>query len=54
MKRKAAHALRAWLATQALPNVQLTIDPGPPRPDTPSGKLRTVIVETGVRHQAGA
>jgi putative adenylate-forming enzyme len=45
VKRKATRELRAWLATQSLGNVRLTLEAGPPRPDAPSGKLRTVIVD---------
>lgn len=44
-RRRAASALKQWLAEQSLPNVQLTLDPQPPRADRPSGKMRTVVVE---------
>ena len=38
-------ALRDYLAAQALPNVRLTLDRGPPRIDPCSGKLHSVVIE---------
>jgi len=40
---KAMSALRSYLETQGLPNVRLRLDPAPPQPDAPSGKLRQVV-----------
>jgi phenylacetate-coenzyme A ligase PaaK-like adenylate-forming protein len=48
VRRKVAHALRAWLATQSLENVRLAFDAAPPRRDAASGKLRSVVVEAHV------
>jgi hypothetical protein len=39
----AARALHAYLAHQALDNVELCLDAQPPVPDPRSGKLREVI-----------
>jgi hypothetical protein len=36
-------ALRAFLDRQSLPNVRVSLDPGRPRTDRRSGKLREVI-----------
>lgn len=44
-RAQAAAALRAWLATQSLANVRIEQDPGPPRLDARSGKMRCVVVE---------
>jgi phenylacetate-CoA ligase len=41
----ASAALREYLATQALPNVQITLDEEAPAPDPVSGKLREVVAE---------
>ncbi len=46
VRARAAVALKSWLREQSLPNVELVQDPSPPHFD-PSGKLRSVIVETG-------
>lgn len=43
--RTAAAALRDYLAKQSLANVQVVLDPQPPKADARSGKLRQVIVE---------
>ena len=48
-KRRAASALKQWLAEQSLPNVRLTLDRRPPRADAASGKLRTVVVDDDSR-----
>ena len=45
VRRKVAQSLRAWLETQSLANVRVTFEPGPPRIDAASGKLRAVVVE---------
>jgi phenylacetate-coenzyme A ligase PaaK-like adenylate-forming protein len=45
VRARAAGALKSWLALQSLPNVELVMDPAPPRIDQPSGKLRSVVVE---------
>lgn len=44
-RRRAAQALRSYLAAQSLPEVELVQDPAPPRRDPRSGKLRAVVVE---------
>ncbi len=41
----AAAALRHYLARQSLGNVQVVLDPDPPKADARSGKLREVIAE---------
>ena len=46
-RRNARDALHRWLATQALGHVHVLLDAHPPRRDTPSGKIRTVVVEAG-------
>jgi phenylacetate-coenzyme A ligase PaaK-like adenylate-forming protein len=43
----AANALHAYLAHQALDNVELCLDAAPPVPDPRSGKLREVIAADG-------
>lgn len=49
VRRKVARALHGYLASQALPQVELVQDPSPPRADPRSGKLRVVVVERGQR-----
>lgn len=44
-KRHAAEALRNWLATQSLPEMEVVQDREPPRRDPVSGKLPAVVVE---------
>jgi putative adenylate-forming enzyme len=41
--RAARRALRRWLASHALPNVQVELDTLPPQPEPHSGKLRQVL-----------
>jgi hypothetical protein len=41
--RAIAQALRGFLDRQSLPNVRVGLDPGKPRADRRSGKLREVI-----------
>ena len=46
-RRNAREALHRWLESQALGHVHVTLDAHPPHRDAPSGKVRTVVVETG-------
>ena len=48
----AASALRSYLATQSLSNVQVVLDHKPPSVDAHSGKLRAAIVEPETRTHA--
>lgn len=43
--REASRALRAYLAAQSLPNVEVALDRAAPRREPHSGKLQTVVVE---------
>lgn len=45
VRARAARRLRAYLAEQSLANVRVVQDPGPPRVDARSGKMRCVVVE---------
>ncbi len=47
--RRASRALKAYLASQSLPDVRITLDPAPPHIDARSGKLHAVTVEPRCR-----
>lgn len=48
-RRNVTEALRAYLAAQSLPEVEVLQDPRPPQRDLRSGKLQSVVVEKSPR-----